>query len=234
MFTWKRLWLSVGAALGIWIGVAGVIEGGREAVVAGIICGALGLICAWWLLASFTDTVPDLIPDEAGVIHVPLSRTGGVLANTGMLTLAFLLAGGQVLAPDGTISLIVTGFLGLCSAAFAAYAFMGLFSAAKGKAVIEIGPDDLRVRGGMLPWRAAWGDILSISVQPFAGKPSLSITFAEAAFARQQPEGWLSPPVQPNPCWLPTEGTSADKDQLFSLVIAAWRRGQAAAAESPT
>jgi hypothetical protein len=229
MFSWKRVWLAIGAIVGIWIGVAGVLEGGREPFVAAVICGALGLICIWWLVASFTDTVPDLSPDGTGVIHVPLSRTSGVLANVGMLTLAFALAGGQMLSPDGAIATIVTGVLGLASAAFAAYAFTGLFSAVRGPAVIEIGPDDLRVRGGLQPWRAAWTDIEMVGVAPFAGQPALSIRFAEAAFTRQHPEGWASPPVQPNPCWLPTENTRAERDQLFGLVISAWKRAQTAA-----
>lgn len=233
MFTWRRFWLGLGAAIGIWIGVAGLIEGGQGPVMAGVICLAGGLICAWWLVASFTDRPVTLVADADGVILVPVSRTGWVLANSGMVVLAFVLGTSQLMTPDGAISVIVGGFLGLLSVAFAAYAFMGLFAAAKGPAVVEIMPGELRVRVGILPWRVAWTDIEAVKLEPFAGKPSLSLLFKEEAFTRTHQKGWWSPPVQPNPCWFPHEETRADKDQLFQLVIDYWQRGQAAGAAPP-
>jgi hypothetical protein len=230
MFTWKRLWLFLGAVVGIWIGLAGFIEGTREPIIAGMFCLAGGLVCAWWLVASFTDKPVQLVADEDGVVHVPLRRTAWLASNTSMVVLAFVLGTGNLFTPEGSLSWIVGGLFGLVSIAFLAFAFMGLFAAAKGPAMVELMPGEMRMRMGVLPWRVAWTDIADIKREPFAGTPSLSILFKQEAFTRDHPNGWFSPPVQPNPCWFPAQETSAEKDELFDLVIDYWQRGQLGAA----
>jgi hypothetical protein len=224
--TWRRFWLTLGALVGLGIGVAGLIDGTRGPVVAGLICLSLGICASWWLVASFTDKVPVLEVDGDGVTVVPSSRVSGVLTNFGMLALAFVLVGSEVLLPNGAISAIVTAILATLSAVFTAYAFMGLFRAAKGPPTIELTPNELKMQAA-LPWRAGWRDMESVGVELFAGKPLLAIRFKPQAYTQKQPKGWWNPPVAPaDPFWLNTDDTNADKTQLYAIIIDYWARGQ--------